>query len=77
MQAERKLERPIAGRGAAGWPVRLRNVRTMVTMRTQNCWWPISAPMVAIAKKSSIFPIEALQAAVEAAGSMARWMCIL
>jgi hypothetical protein len=46
----------------------LENVRTVTIMRTQNRWWPIGVPVVAIAKKLSICPIEASHAAVEAEG---------
>jgi hypothetical protein len=49
----------------------------MVTMRTQNRWWPIGVPVGAIAKKLSICPIKALQAAVEAEGSTTWWTGML
>jgi hypothetical protein len=42
----------------------------MAIMRTQNRWWPIAVPVVAIAKKLSICPIKVMQAAVEADGFM-------
>jgi len=43
----------------------------MAIMRTQNRWWPIGVPVGAIAKKLSICPIKALQAAAEAERSIA------
>jgi hypothetical protein len=49
----------------------------MAIMRTQNRWWPKAAPVVAIAKKLSICPIKALQAADAAEGSLAWWAGML
>jgi len=49
----------------------------MAIMRTQNRRWLKAAPVVVIAKKLSICPIEASQAADAAEGSLAWWVGML